>query len=104
MANKRKILEAARMKDKIADQFCGIVPTKIFEVAKTMLKNETNGTKFRLLGVGVANIQSDQTADQDDLINQDNQRIVALEKAIDEVNQKFGNKIESGITFAGTKK
>ena len=78
--------------------------TKIYEAGNSMLKKETNGTKFRLIGIGAANIQSDDDADQDDLVSDTNKKIKALEKAVDTVNQKFGDKIETGITFSARKK
>lgn len=73
---------------------------RIYRAAAAMLENETDGTKFRLIGVGVSTLMSDQTADPHDLVNQDAQKRAKAELAIDDLRRKFGDKaVELGLTF-----
>ncbi len=77
---------------------------KMFQVGRTMLEKELDGTKFRLLGIGVSDLQSDETADPGDLIDEGATKRAAVERAMDKVRDKFGGKsVELGLTF-GTRK
>ncbi|MDD9911387.1 MAG: DNA polymerase IV [Ahrensia sp.] len=74
---------------------------RIFQIGRTMLQRECDGTQFRLLGIGVSDIQSDETADPGDLIDEAAERRAAAERAMDSVREKFGGKaVELGLTFA----
>ena len=73
---------------------------RMFSVGRTMLEKETTGTKFRLLGIGVSDLQSDETADPGDLIDEGATRRAAVERAMDKVRDKFGGTaVELGLTF-----
>ncbi len=73
---------------------------RIFEAAKPLLKKETRGTKFRLLGIGISQL-SDQTTD-DDIHSLDvhSATLTKAELAIDKIRKKFGNAaVERGLAF-----
>ncbi len=73
---------------------------RIFNVGRTMLEKELDGTKFRLLGIGVSDLQSDETADPGDLVDVEGKRRAAVERAIDKVRAKYGgHAVEYGLTF-----
>ncbi len=77
---------------------------RMFSVGRTMLEKELDGTKFRLLGIGVSDLQSDETADPGDLIDVGATKRAAVERAMDKVRGKFGgDSVELGLTF-GTKR
>jgi len=62
----------------------------IFEAASRLLKKEVNGTKYRLIGVGVSSIKSAIESDQPDLLNIDKARLDNVEKAQDKIKARFG--------------
>lgn len=65
-----------------------------------MLAKEVDGTRFRLIGIGVSTLSSPQLADPDDLIDVDAGRRAAAEVAMDSLRSKFGlQSIETGYTF-----
>lgn len=73
---------------------------KIFRNGLDLLKNETDGTRYRLLGIGVSELTDHDLADPDDLVDLKATKRAHIEGAIDKVRGKFGNKIvETGYTF-----
>ena len=64
---------------------------KIFEASRELLVREADGTKFRLLGVGVTGLDDGEMADPADLINQRAMRVASAEHAIDRVRKKYGD-------------
>jgi DNA polymerase-4 len=73
---------------------------RIFEAARALLEKETDGTRFRLIGVGVTNLCEDDRADQGDLADTEVKREKATESAIDALRDKFGHKaIVRGLLF-----
>jgi len=77
---------------------------RMFQVGRTMLEKEMDGTRFRLLGIGVSDLQSDETADPGDLIDEAATKRAAAERAMDKVRDRFGGEaVELGLTF-GQKK
>ncbi len=56
-----------------------------------MLEREINGTRYRLLGVGVSALADAEDADPADLIDQSGERRAAAERAMDRVRGKFGH-------------
>ena len=77
---------------------------RMFSVGRTMLEKEMDGTRFRLLGIGVSDLQSDETADPGDLVDEGATRRAAVERAMDKVRDRFGGKaVELGLTFGNHK-
>lgn len=77
---------------------------RIFRNCVEMLEKETDGTKFRLIGVGVSTLMSDETADPHDLVDLDGAKRAKAELAVDKLREKFGNKaVELGLTFRAGK-
>jgi DNA polymerase IV len=70
---------------------------RIFAAARDLLQHETNGTKFRLLGVGVSAIVAAADADPADLVES---RAADAEHAIDRVRARFGDDaVIRGLAF-----
>ena len=61
---------------------------KIFGAARDLLAREINGTRYRLLGVGVSGLADAEDADPADLIDQSGERRAAAERAMDRVRGK----------------
>jgi DNA polymerase-4 len=64
---------------------------KIFGAARELLEREINGTRYRLLGVGVSALADAEAADPADLIDRVSERRAAAERAMDRVRGKFGH-------------
>ncbi|MCF6322423.1 MAG: DNA polymerase IV, partial [Rhizobiaceae bacterium] len=74
---------------------------KIYKTASNMLMKELDGSKFRLIGVGLSNLCADEFADPHDLVDIEGEKRARVEKAIDKVRDKYGRKsVELGLTFA----
>lgn len=77
---------------------------RIFETALPLLEKELDGTRFRLLGVGVHELSAPDKADPPDLIDTKATRRAKAEEAIDVLREKFGkNAVETGYTFGRAK-
>lgn len=63
---------------------------RIFRTAQAALKREADGTKFRLLGVGITNLTDPTGADPRSLIDQGSDKRAAAERAMDRIRGKFG--------------
>jgi DNA polymerase IV len=63
---------------------------KIFAIGRELLERETDGTKFRLLGIGVSSLTSPEDADPADLVDRRGARDKAAEHAVDRLRAKFG--------------
>jgi DNA polymerase-4 len=75
---------------------------RIFEAGRELLAKETDGTRYRLIGIGVSELTDLAEADHGDLADQEAQRLVAAETAIDAVRAKFGSAaVKRGIVFKG---
>ena len=73
---------------------------RIFRTGLTLLEKETDGTKFRLIGIGVTDLCDPGRADPPDLVDEQATRRAAAEAAIDKLRDKFGKKsVETGYTF-----
>jgi DNA polymerase-4 len=73
---------------------------KIFAVSRDLLAREINGTRYRLLGVGVSALADADEADPADLIDTGTARRAAAERAIDRVRGKFGHEaMVKGLAF-----
>lgn len=74
---------------------------RMFQTGRVMLEKELDGTRFRLIGIGVSELQSDETADPGDLIDEAAERRAKAERAMDTLRDKFGGQtVELGLTFA----
>lgn len=73
---------------------------RIFRIAASLLEKEADGARFRLLGIGVSTLMSDETADPEDLVDRDAAQRAKAEHAMDHIRRKFGDKaVELGLTF-----
>ncbi|MBI4274206.1 MAG: DNA polymerase IV [Rhizobiales bacterium] len=63
---------------------------KIFAAGRDLLAREVDGTKFRLLGIGVSMIVEGRDADPADLVDARTARSAAAERAVDRLRQRFG--------------
>jgi DNA polymerase-4 len=78
---------------------------RIFREGLTLLEKELDGTKYRLLGIGVSDLGDSARADPPDLIDRDAGRRAKAEAAMDALRDKFGNRsIETGYTFGRGKR
>ena len=76
---------------------------RIFAAGKDLLARETDGTRFRLIGIGLSNLDDAEKADAADLIDLRAQRTADAEHAIDKVRAKFGKgAVVKGLVFDGT--
>jgi DNA polymerase-4 len=64
---------------------------RIFRTAQAALKREADGTRFRLLGVGLSNLGPAEGADPSSLIDTVSDKRAAAERAMDKIRAKFGN-------------
>jgi len=73
---------------------------RIFRNGTDLLLPELDGTKYRLLGIGVSTLGPDEQADPDDLLDPDANKRADAERAIDTVREKFGSDaVRFGINF-----
>jgi DNA polymerase IV len=73
---------------------------KIFGAARELLAREIDGTRYRLLGVGVSALTDADEADPADLIDRSGERRAAAERAMDRVRGKFGHEaVVRGLAF-----
>lgn len=63
---------------------------RIFAVARAALKREADGTRFRLLGVGLSNLGPGTEADPPALVDGGETKRAAAERAMDKIRGKFG--------------
>ncbi len=77
---------------------------RLFAVGRTMLEKEL-GAKYRLVGIGVSDLKSDETADPGDLLDEGAQKRARAERAMDDVRRRFGSDtVELGLTFGRGKR
>ena len=70
---------------------------RIFAAARGLLERETDGTRFRLIGVGVSGIVTADQADPADLVDG---RAAQAEHAVDRVRARFGDDaVVRGLAF-----
>jgi DNA polymerase-4 len=82
----------------------GLAPTqlasRLFEPARQLLKGACDGTAYRLIGIGAADLTDASEADRGDLADQTVLREAQREAAIDKIRDKFGaSALRKGITF-----
>jgi DNA polymerase-4 len=72
---------------------------RIFRTGLQLLEKEVDGTKYRLIGIGVSEVDPD-LADPPDLVDPQASRRAAAEDAINRLRDKFGKtSVETGYTF-----
>ncbi len=77
---------------------------RIFRTGLSLLEKETDGTKFRLIGIGVTDLCDPALADPPDLVDKSAGRRAAAEAAMDKLREKFGKgTVETGYTFGAKK-
>jgi DNA polymerase-4 len=87
-----KIRTRARSLDD-ATQLAG----RIFAAARALLERETDGTRYRLIGVGVSTLVGSDRADPADLVDG---RAAEAEHAVDRVRARFGDDaVVRGLAF-----
>jgi DNA polymerase-4 len=70
---------------------------RIFAAARDLLKREANGTRFRLIGIGLSALVTSDQADPADLVDG---RAAIAEHAVDRVRAKFGDDaVIRGLAF-----
>ncbi len=70
---------------------------RIFAAARGLLEHEADGTRFRLLGVGVSALAAADEADPADLVDG---RAAEAEHAVDRVRARFGDDaVVRGLAF-----
>ncbi|OBZ96297.1 DNA polymerase IV [Pararhizobium polonicum] len=73
---------------------------RIFRTGMQLLDKETDGTKFRLIGIGVSDLSNPDLADPPDLVDAQATRRAAAEAAMNTLRDKFGKAtVETGYTF-----
>jgi DNA polymerase-4 len=73
--------------------------SRIFAVGRELLARETDGTMFRLIGIGLSGLCDADGADFADLIDR---RSAGAEQAIDRLRERFGGEaVIKGLAFEG---
>ncbi len=73
---------------------------RIFRHGLQLLEKELDGTRFRLLGIGVSELSSSDRADPPDLVDTHATKRAVAENAVDKLRNKFGlSAVETGYTF-----
>lgn len=73
---------------------------RIFRTARAALKREADGTRFRLLGVGLSGLGPGLSADPGSLIDPQGDRRAAAERAMDRIRSRFGGEaVGKGRSF-----
>ena len=76
---------------------------KIFDIARELLRRETDGTRYRLIGVGVSQLVEGVVDEPMDLIDHRAKRSAAAAQAIDRAREKFGRAaVIKGLVFDGS--
>jgi DNA polymerase-4 len=73
---------------------------RIFQTGLDLLKKETDGTLYRLIGIGVSDLTGEEKADPPDLVDVQARKRAMAEGAIDRLRDRFGGTaVETGYTF-----
>jgi DNA polymerase-4 len=67
------------------------LPETIFEAGRALLARETDGTAYRLIGIGAAPLVDEGQADRGDLADTTTPRRRARQTAIDDLRARFGD-------------
>ena len=82
----------------------GLAPTqlagRLFDAAGPLLARECDGSAFRLIGIGAADLCDGALADRGDLADPDVAREARREAALDRIREKFGSgAVQKGLGF-----
>ncbi len=73
---------------------------RIFSTGLELLRKETDGTRYRLIGIGVGDLTGVEKADPPDLVDIGARKRALAEGAIDLLRDKYGRAaVETGYTF-----
>ena len=73
---------------------------RLHRTGRELLAAELDGRRFRLIGIGVADLAPAEAADPPDLVDASGERSARAERAIDAIRARFGsNAVVSGLTF-----
>ncbi len=73
---------------------------RIFAASRDLLLREIDGTRFRLIGVGISELVAAEKAAPVDLLDPKASRAAAAEHALDRLRQRFGGSaVVRGIAF-----
>jgi DNA polymerase-4 len=74
---------------------------RIFRAGRELLKRELDGTRYRLIGIGMGELGEAGLADASDLIDADADKRAMAERAMDDIRGRFGRDgLALGLTFA----
>jgi DNA polymerase-4 len=74
---------------------------RIYAAGESLLEVEADGRRFRLIGIGVSDLESADRADPQDLVDETAERRKNAELAVDKLRNKFGKSaVELGLTHA----
>ncbi|MEO9526421.1 DNA polymerase IV [Roseibium sp.] len=74
---------------------------RIYASGESLLENEADGRRFRLIGIGVTDLESADQADPQDLVDPSAERRKNAELAVDRLRDKFGKSaVELGLIHA----
>lgn len=74
---------------------------RIYSAGVALLESETDGRRFRLIGIGVSDLSDADQADPQDLLDDGADRRKQAELAVDRLRDKFGKSaVELGLTHA----
>ena len=74
---------------------------RIFRAGKSLLDKEIDGTRYRLLGIGVADLSDAASAGAEDLIDAGAEKRAKAERAMDKIRGRFGQDgLALGLTFS----
>jgi DNA polymerase-4 len=81
-----------------------VLAARIFAAGRDLLARETDGTRYRLIGIGLSQLSEADKADAADLVDLRATRTAKAEHAVDKVREKFGRAaVVKGLVFDGTK-
>jgi DNA polymerase IV len=73
---------------------------RIYRVGRSLLLKELDGTSFRLIGIGVADLAAAGLVEPKDLIDEDAEKRAKAERAMDNIRGRFGRDgLSLGLTF-----
>jgi DNA polymerase-4 len=73
---------------------------RIFRSGQALLVRELDGTRFRLIGIGVSDLSGADRADAGDFLDPDAVKRAQAEQAMDSIRARFGtDQVATGLTF-----